>query len=232
MTNLMRNGQESPLSLLFEDTCLLAANKPAGQLFQGHTKGLPSALDVQVKTYIRSRKPGSANVYLGIVHRLDRPVSGVVLFGLNSKFTARLASQFQERSVNKIYRAVVEGVLKTDKGELIDELTDENDAVGKWCQLKYEVIGRFNSTTEIKINLGTGRRNQIRKQFAKFGHPIVGDVKFGASSTFPGLTANPLFLPIALHAAEINFLHPKSYEPAAICAVLPDYWKAAFSLKL
>lgn len=226
-------GINPTLDILFEDKAIILVNKPAGQLFQGHTQGLPDPLDTQVKSHIRLHKPGSPNVYLGIVHRLDRPVSGVVLFGLNSKFTGRLSIQFQERRVKKIYIAVLEGLLPVDAGELIDELSDEEPpsrddsetVVLKICQLSFTVLQRFQNRTQVAIMLGTGRRNQIRRQFAKAGFPIVGDLKFGATEPFPDFaTTPPLFQPIALHASRLEFYHPKSMELMKIEAPLPPYW--------
>jgi len=227
-------GTNPPLTILYEDHCLLAVNKTAGQLCQGHTNGLPEALDNQIKSYIRTRK-GSAteNIYLGSVQRLDRPVSGVIVFGLNSKFTSRLAEQFQKRQVEKFYDAVVTGVVKTDQGTLIDELSadpdDEGDPEGttnQRCELSYRVTARGKDKTLLEVQLGTGRRNQIRRQFAKAGHPIIGDEKFGAGGAFPELgAAAPLFRPIALHAARLSILHPKTFLPLTITAPRPFYWQ-------
>lgn len=214
----------------------MAVVKPAGQLFQGFTKGSPAPLDIQIKTFIHQKKPtGSPNVYLGIVHRLDRPVSGVVLFGLNSKFTGRLAEQIQTRQIEKKYLAIVEGRWTEDEGELIDELPkkipgekhvgDETGNELQHCELRYKVTQRSASFTQIAIQLGTGRRNQIRRQFSLRGHPLVGDLKFGAHAIFPGTAdVEPLFRPIALHALSLKLVHPKNRTALFLEAPIPGYW--------
>lgn len=237
--NAIQMGANPLLDILYEDACLFVVNKPAGQLFQGHTSGLPQTLDAQVKAYIRDKKPGSENVYLGIVHRLDRPVSGLVVFGRNSKFTARLALQFSQRLVEKHYLAVVEGIVAAESGELVDDLPEDGVSTSgpdmgaaQRCHLAYRVLQRQESSTMLDITLGTGRRNQIRRQFQKAGHPIVGDGKFGAVSIFPGFeNGSVLFRPIALHAARLTFLHPKTESPMTVVASVPQYW-APFSSQI
>ena len=237
----LRVGEQPTLNIVFEDPCLMAVIKPAGQLFQGFTKGAPAPLDVQVKEYLHHKKPGgSPNVYLGIVHRLDRPVSGVVLFGLNSKFTGRLAEQIQTRQIEKTYLAVVEGHWAENEGELIDELPkhipgEKNaDAVDEselqHCQLRYKVTQRGTTSTQLIIQLGTGRRNQIRRQFSLRGHPLVGDQKFGARALFPGTSeVEPLFRPIALHALSLKLAHPKTKSELFLEAPIPGYWDQLLS---
>ncbi len=229
----LKHGANPVLNIIYEDRCLLVVHKPAGQLFQGHTSGWPQTLDTQVREYLRSQKPGSGNIYLGIIHRLDRPVSGVVVFGKNSKFTGRLSKQFQERKVAKDYLAITEGKIAEDHCQWIDELPSMMDEefnakenkITKRCELSFQVVERTENTTHVKISLGTGRRNQIRRQFSLHGHPIVGDKKFGATTAIKGYDeVEPLFRPIALHAAELRFSHPQTEQRMQFSAPLPWFW--------
>lgn len=216
-----------PLEILFEDNHCLAIYKHAGFLSTGYEGG-EETLDRQVKAYIKEKfnKPG--NVFLGVVHRLDRPVSGVLLYARNSKAASRLAEQFRESQVTKIYWAVVSGQVTPPSGTWEnwlwkDTILGNVQAVkfgtpgAKLARLDYESKSRDSTHTWVEIQPKTGRTHQIRVQFASRGYPIVGDERYGSKSTIAS--------GIALHARSLTFLHPISYEPITLTARLPISWK-------
>jgi 23S rRNA pseudouridine1911/1915/1917 synthase len=220
-------------TILLEDGPLLAVNKPAGLLTQGVPGGLPT-LEAWVKAYLKSkyRKPG--NVYLGIPHRLDRPVSGVMVFAKNSKAAARLAEQFRERTVRKWYLAVTHGVPDPPSGVLTDWLLKNAERAhalivppdvpgAKRCDLHYEVLSSRDDTALVRIELLTGRMHQIRAQFAARGWPIIGDVQYGASGE-PGTSVTGDA--IALHAERLDLKHPIRYDDLSLRAAMPANWAA------
>jgi 23S rRNA pseudouridine1911/1915/1917 synthase len=226
------------LRILLEDGPVLAVDKPAGLLTQGAVYGNPPSVESLVKAYLKQayQKPG--NVYLGVPHRLDRPVSGVLLFARNSKAAARLSEQFHARRVRKIYWALVEDAPAEPAGVLVDflrkipgesraELTDSSAADARECSLSYRILEQFPSGTVLEIQPGTGRMHQIRLQLASRGWPIVGDRQYGARSMLPspppeGRASEP----IGLHARRLTFLHPIRYEELTVEAPLPRFWPA------
>jgi 23S rRNA pseudouridine1911/1915/1917 synthase len=253
----------APLVILYEDNHCLAVAKPAGLLTQGVPAQSPSGpiptLEVQVKAYLkeRYRKPG--NVYLGIPHRLDRPVSGVVLFARNTKAARRLAEQFQQRQVQKIYWAVVEGEVEPAEGVWEDWLrkvpeearaeraTPETPGA-RHALLRYRrlasilflspppappseggVGGVREGRTFLEIEPQTGRMHQIRVQAAVRGWPICGDLLYGAQTTFGPEPACPRDRAIGLHARRLTFLHPIRYEPITVVADTDLLEKGAFT---
>lgn len=200
------------LDVLYEDNHLIAVWKPAGMLTQGDVTNDPNLMD-EVKAYLKKtyHKPG--NVFLGLLHRLDRPVQGVVLFAKTSKGASRLSAQIRNRSIKKIYRALVEGTPPQPSGTLVhylahDERTntariyDTSHANTQRAELSYKVLNTHLGTgypsTLLEIELGTGRHHQIRAQLAHVGCPIVGDVKYGASRPLPDRS-------IALAAVSLTF---------------------------
>jgi 23S rRNA pseudouridine1911/1915/1917 synthase len=223
-----------PPTILYEDNHCLAVAKPAPLLTQGVPAGLPT-LECWVKDYLKAKfhKPG--NVYLGVPHRLDRPVSGVVLFARNSKAAARLAEQFQRHQVTKVYWAIVEGAVSPDEGVWNDHLRkrpDEartevvfQDAPGaKLAVLDYHVRQRLDGATFLEMRPRTGRMHQLRAQAAARHHPIRGDELYGATTQFGPPAESARDRVIALHARGLTFLHPIRYEPVTVIAPLPDYW--------
>jgi 23S rRNA pseudouridine1911/1915/1917 synthase len=181
---------EAP-SIVIEDGPILAINKPAGLATEAPA-GIPSLVE-WVKAFLKERDQKPGGVYLGVPHRLDRPVSGVVVFAKNSKAAARMAEQFRDRQVKKEYLAVVEGVPDPPSGTLV-HWTAKNDGEakarvveplhpnGRECLLRYETILRFEIGTLLRIELGTGRFHQIRVQMSTAGHPVVGDGVYGGAS--------------------------------------------------
>lgn len=215
------------LKILFEDNHLIGVVKPAGVLVQGDKTGDPTLLDV-VKAHLKltGAKPG--NVFLGLVHRLDRPVSGVVLLARTSKAASRLSAQFRAGTPAKRYLAVVEGRLPEAAGELSAYLATRGDAQGvsraAWtpfagsreARLRYRVDATARDRSLVEIELLTGRRHQIRAQLALAGCPIWGDRKYGSSHALSGR--------IALHAARLEVAHPISGQPVVLAAPPPEGW--------
>ncbi len=227
---------EFPLDVLCEDGPLLAFNKPAGL----PTQGVPAdvlSLESQVKAYLKQKYDKPGNVYLGIPHRLDRPVSGVVIFARNSKAAARLAEQFRLREVRKLYLAVVEGRPEPPAGQLVDWLLKDPDVAhacvvsettpgAKRAALSYRVLETLGDRSLVEIELETGRMHQIRVQFAARSWPIVGDRQYGAATEFPMGTPtleSPLI--IALHAARLELRHPIRYDSMTLQAPPPSSWQ-------
>jgi len=221
-------------TVLFEDNHCLALSKPAPLLTQGVPAGLPT-LEAWAKAYLKERYGKPGNVYLGVPHRLDRPVSGVVLFARNSKAAARLAEQFQRHQVTKVYWALVEGEVQPAEGTWEDwlrKLPDEAraevvpaDAPGaKRAVLDYRVLASGPDQSWLELSPRTGRMHQLRVQAAARGHPIRGDELYGGKSGFGPPAELPRDRVIALHARGLTFLHPIRYEPMTVVAPLPDYW--------
>jgi 23S rRNA pseudouridine1911/1915/1917 synthase len=226
------------LVILYEDNHCLAVAKPAPLLTQGVPPGIPT-LEAMAKAYLKERfhKPG--HVYLGIPHRLDRPVSGVVLFARNTKAARRLAEQFQSRQVRKIYWAVVErsagGDLLPAEGvwedwllKVRDEARSERaspDTPGaRRALLRYRRLREGPEGALLEVEPETGRMHQIRVQAATRGWPVQGDRLYGARLPFGPLAELPRDRVIALHARSLTFLHPIRYEPVTVTAPLPEVW--------
>jgi 23S rRNA pseudouridine1911/1915/1917 synthase len=198
-------------SVIYCDNHILVANKPAGWLTQPDGTETPD-LETHMKEWVKNKfhKPGA--VYLHAVHRIDRPVSGLVLFARTSKALSRLNEQIRTGGVRRIYTADVEGVVAQKEGKLEHFLLHaEHRAVvstkekGQIAQLDYEVEQYLNHATRVKIELRTGRYHQIRAQFAAIGHPVVGDKKYGAQSGDGRM--------IHLHSAMLLFTHPVTKKP-------------------
>jgi 23S rRNA pseudouridine1911/1915/1917 synthase len=225
---------ESSLDILFEDNHCLAINKPSGRL-STHFEGREETLDREVKRYLkeRYRKPG--NVFLGVVHRLDRPVSGALLFARTSKAAARLAQQFREGTVEKVYWAVVEGSVAQAAGSLEDwlrkdeaarrvEIVEPEIEGARQALLHYHRRAAYGGLTLLEVRPQTGRTHQLRVQLAHHGQPIYGDARYGAVHTFGD--------GIALHARSLTFLHPVRYEPITLTADVPRSWRGRFAYLL
>lgn len=213
--------------VLHEDNHLLAVNKPAGLGTMGLPSGKATLLDL-AKEYLKHKYDKPGNVYLGIVSRLDVPVSGVVLLARTSKAAARLTEQFREREVEKVYWAVVEGRVPEESGELVDWLRkDERHrkmhvaAAGakdaQEARLSFRRLSHVPRGTLLEIQLHTGRKHQIRLQLSAHGYPVWGDLKYGGREKFP--------VGIALHSRRLVVEHPTRREPVAIEAPLPGAWK-------
>ena len=197
------------MNILFCDNHLLIMAKPAGLLTQPNESGEDS-LEAQGKRYVKERFAKPGNVFLEAVHRLDKPVSGIVLFARTSKALSRLQKSQREGAFEKKYHALVEGTVT--KGEWIDYLRHDDfraviDPAGKRCCLHYEALETDKETTLVEITLLTGRYHQIRAQCAHHGHPIVGDVKYDSKRKSSRLM---------LHHAHLTFPHPISGEALSL----------------
>ncbi|NNE69965.1 MAG: RNA pseudouridine synthase [Rhodothermales bacterium] len=210
--------------VLFIDNHLLVVNKPAGMLAQEDETG---DLDVitWAKHYLKERfnKPG--NVFAGLVHRLDRPASGVMVIARTSKAAGRLADTFRNRQVDKTYLALVEGV-PPDQGQAVDHLAKVQRKVkvvrpthpeGKKASLTWTLRGNLDGFSLVEVKLDTGRPHQIRVQMASRGWPLVGDVRYGAKREFDGRN-------LALHAWKLGLEHPVRREPQAWTAAPGKRW--------
>ena len=221
------------MKVLFEDNHLIAVNKPNNVLVQGDETGDETLAD-QVKKYIKDKYEKPGDVYLGIIHRLDRPVSGVTIFARTSKALERMNKIFAEREVKKTYWAIVgrrpdpfnghltHYILKDTSKNVVKAFdTMSSRAKGaKQADLDYELIAEIDDSYLLKINLQTGRSHQIRAQLAKIGCPIRGDVKYG----FPTPNKDSS---IHLHCKSISFEHPGKKEQVNLTASVPKEptWK-------
>ena len=183
------------LNILYEDNHIIAVYKPSGVLAQGDETGEESLLDL-VKKYIKEKRKKPGNVFLGLVHRLDRPVSGIIIFAKTSKGASRLSEQFKNHEVEKTYHAVVSGKMDRKKGVIFSHLMKDEDKNKvfvrqsasrdtKESELSYEVVESNNKFSLLKVKPLTGRSHQIRAQLSSVGHPIVGDIKYGAKESLP-----------------------------------------------
>ncbi|MCX6781738.1 MAG: RluA family pseudouridine synthase [Candidatus Magasanikbacteria bacterium] len=213
-----------PLKVLYEDNHLIAVFKPAGVLVQGDKTGDLCLMD-EVKKYLKEKYAKTGNVFLGLIHRLDRPVSGIVLFAKTSKGASRLSEQIRNHDFKKEYQALVEGVPKNKKDTQInyllhDEKTnkakiyDAKQEGAQLAELSYEVIENRGKNSLLKIDLKTGRHHQIRAQLAHIGHPIVGDIKYGAKAPLPDQS-------IALCAISIMFKAATGGEEKVVSTKAP-----------
>jgi 23S rRNA pseudouridine1911/1915/1917 synthase len=218
------------LDVLYEDNHLLVVNKPAGLPTQGAAAGEDSLVS-RAKDYLKEKYHKPGNVYVGVVSRLDAEVTGVVVLARTSKAAARLSEQFREAEVIKTYWAVVEGAPRAFSGMLVDWLEKSEHqrkmiivdaARGQEARLRFRQLASLASRqTLLEVNLETGRKHQIRVQLARYGCPIVGDARYGASEPFPR--------GIALHARRLQITHPSRKMPCEFLAPLPESWR---SLKL
>jgi 23S rRNA pseudouridine1911/1915/1917 synthase len=219
------------LEVLFEDNHCLAVNKPAGLLSQGDATGDPSLVDMAtVYLKIRYNKPG--NVYVGLLHRLDRPTSGVVVLAKTSKAAGRLSTQFRSGTVSKLYWAIVEGGCPENEAEWVDLLVKDgrqnrSDVVrehgfsSKEARVAFRVLERWGRFTKLELRPETGRSHQLRVQLARRGLPIVGDRKYGATAPLKALDGH---FRIALHARQLTFMHPTRREAISVDAPVPADW--------
>ena len=225
----------SPLHLLHEDYHLVAVNKPAPLLTQA-PPGIPS-LEGLVKAYLKEKHAKPRGVYLGIPHRLDRPVSGVVVFARNTKAAQKVHAQFQEHRVRKVYWALVDGEVTPDAGvwddwvrKIAEEARTVRAAAGepgaRLATLEYRVLNRLAGGTLIEFAPLTGRMHQLRVQAAWRGHPVFGDVIYGSPRPFGPPAELPRDRVIALHARRLTLTHPVTTQELTLVAPLPPYWPA------
>jgi len=218
-----------PLSqrIVFEDNHVLVVNKTSSELVQGDKTGDPSILD-ELKKLIKERDQKPGNVFLGLVHRLDRPTSGLVIVAKTSKALSRLTGAFRDRLVSKDYLVITEKGpegpdLSLEPKGLMEDLLGRNEktntskvvaAGGQEARLEYELIQTLDSYLVWQVRLDTGRHHQIRVQFASRGFPVRGDLKYGARRSIPGGG-------IGLHAWRLDFPHPTRGERRVVLTADP-----------
>ena len=212
------------LHILYEDNHLIALNKQVADIVQGDQTGDVS-LDRSLKNFLKARDDKPGNVFVGIPHRLDRPVSGVVVYAKTGKALSRMAKLFKSKEVEKIYCALVEQRPDPPEGRLEHFMTRNTRQNKSYCHskevkdskhavLKYRLLTSFERCHLVEVNLETGRHHQIRAQLSAIGSPIRGDIKYGARR------AN-INKGISLHARKISFVHPVKREPLVIVAPFP-----------
>lgn len=213
------------MTVVYEDNHLIIVNKTASEIVQGDKTG-DTPLSETVKQYIKEKYAKPGNVFLGVVHRLDRPVSGLVVFAKTSKALARLNEMFRNSEVKKTYWAIVKQRPPQDEGELVNYLVrnekqnksyayDKEVKNSKKAVLHYRLIGHSQNYFLLEVDLKTGRHHQIRCQLSKMGCPIKGDLKYGFARSNPDGS-------ICLHAHRVKFVHPVSKELIDVTAPLPS----------
>ena len=221
--------------ILYEQGPCLVVRKPPGMLTQA-PPGIDS-LELQVKRFLQTREAKEHNLYLAVIHRLDRPVSGALVMARHVRAAQRLAEQFESRSVAKRYWAIVAGPVEPDTGTWTDhmrkvpgeprsEIVAPPHAAAQLAILHYKVIRRTARTSCLEIELETGRTHQIRLQAATRGHAVLGDELYGATIPFGPTTDDMRARWIALHARSLAFAHPMTREPVAVTAPLSLEWQA------
>ena len=213
------------MTIVYEDNHIIVVNKTASEIVQGDKTG-DTPLSETVKQYLKEKYNKPGNVFIGVTHRLDRPVSGLVVFAKTSKALTRLNEMFRKGEVKKTYWAIVKNRPAELEGELVHwlvrnekqnksyayhkEVKDSKQAI-----LRYKLIGHSQNYHLLEVDLQTGRHHQIRCQLAKMGCPIKGDLKYGAPRSNPDGS-------ICLHARKVSFIHPVSKEFIEVVAPLPQ----------
>jgi 23S rRNA pseudouridine1911/1915/1917 synthase len=215
------------MEVIYEDNHLLVVNKPANWIVQGASPGQKSLLD-WAADYLRVKYSKPGKVFVGVVSRLDGPVTGVLPLARTSKGASRLSEQFRNRSPNKIYWAIVENQPRETASRLEHHLVRNEDETktrvvanatsnSKLSILEYRCVGQNELGYELAIQLISGRKHQIRAQLQAIGCSIVGDVKYGAQQPFP--------TGIALHCRQLDVEHPTLKTELRLRASLPNYWR-------
>jgi 23S rRNA pseudouridine1911/1915/1917 synthase len=213
-----------PLSVLYEDNHLIIINKPSGALVQGDKTG-DAPISDDVKQYIKDKYNKPGDVFLGVIHRLDRPVSGIVIFARTSKALTRMNEIFKDKEIQKTYWAVVQNPPKETSGTITTytikdslmlkaKVYSKEVPKSKICILDYKVIQESDRYYLLEVLPHTGRYHQIRSQLSYIGSPIKGDIKYGYPRTNPNGS-------IQLHARRIEFIHPVSKEKITVTAPVP-----------
>ena len=213
------------MQILYEDNHIIVVSKTSGEIVQGDKTGDKTLCD-SVKEYIKEKYAKPGNVFLGIAHRLDRPVSGIVIFAKTSKALSRLNNMFRDAEVHKLYWAITQNMPQKEEDMLTHWIVrnekqnksyayDREKPGSKKAMLHYKVISSTDNYTLLAVNLMTGRHHQIRCQLSAIGCPIKGDLKYGSRRSNNDGS-------ISLHARKVEFVHPVSKQPMCIEAPVPD----------
>lgn len=226
------DGGSVMINILYEDNHILCVVKPANLPVQADNTKDEDLLTL-VKQYLKEKYNKPGNVYLGLVHRLDRPVGGAMILAKTSKAASRLSESIRVRAIDKVYYAILDGVPKKQSDTLVDYLTKDtktnmvsvtNTKVGKKSILHYQVLATKNGHTLVEIHLETGRPHQIRVQFASRNLPLVGDQRYNK---------NAKKVQIALWAVSLTFSHPTTKDKITIHSDPPEIWPwTEFEVKL
>lgn len=222
------------MTVVYEDNHIIIVNKTASEIVQGDKTG-DAPLSETVKQYLKEKYHKPGNVFIGVTHRLDRPVSGLVVFAKTSKALSRLNEMFKNSEVKKTYWAIVKQTPAETEGELVNYLVrnekqnksyayDTEKPGSKKAILHYRLIARSDNYSLLEVDLKTGRHHQIRCQLAKMGCPIKGDLKYGFPRSNPDGS-------ICLHARRVRFVHPVSKELIDVVAPVPsdNLWRSLTS---
>jgi len=219
------------MDILYEDNHLIALNKKPSEIVQGDKTG-DVPLSEHLKEYLKNKYHKPGDVFLGVIHRLDRPVSGVVIFAMTSKALTRMNNLFRENKISKIYWAIVQKrppleeeflqhYLRKDEKQNKSFAYDMEVRDSRLARLRYKLIASSDNYSMLEVELFTGRHHQIRCQLAMIGCPVKGDLKYGFSRSNPDAS-------ISLHARKIAFIHPVKDEEMLITAPPPEnhLWNA------
>ena len=230
MTDKLLSNKDN-LQVIYEDNHIIIVNKRAGDIVQGDKTGDTPLNDI-VKSYLKEKYNKPGNIYLGVVHRLDRPTSGIVLFSKTSKALPRLNKLFAEKKAKKTYWALVKNKPPKPNDTLIHWLKKnpknnkstafiKETADSKKAILHYKILKKLDNFYLLEVSLETGRHHQIRSQLSSIGCPIKGDLKYGFNRSNKDMS-------IGLHARQLEFIHPVSKEEIAVIAPAPNnpVWKA------
>lgn len=222
------------IEILYEQGPCLVVVKPAGVLTQA-PPGIDS-MEVRIKEFIKARDHKPGNVYLGVPHRLDRPVSGAMVFARHVRAARRLSEQFEARTVKKVYWAIVAGSVEPESGTWRDyvrklpnqpraEVCEESAEGARDAVLHYRTLGTTPEGAWLEIELETGRMHQVRVQAAVRGHAVLGDAMYGSTAQFGTQHEDERLRPIALHARRLALRHPMTHELIDVTAPLGDGWE-------
>ena len=232
----MSDVMDAGFELLYEDGPCLAVGKLAGLATQA-PPGIDS-LELRIKRFLKERDGQTEPIYLGLPHRLDRPVSGAMVFATHRRAARRLSKQFERRQVRKVYWACVAGVptpaegtwqdyLRKVYGQPLAEVVTEGHPEGRLAVLHYRTLLTVDWGSWLEIELETGRTHQVRIQAASRGHPLLGDLQYGSQVLFGPQHEDQRLRAIALHARRLEFVHPLSKQTVTVAAPVPQYWPKA-----
>lgn len=230
----MSINQQCALDILYHNGPCIVVNKPAGVLTQAVPK--IDSMEVRVKAYLKRQENKTGNVYVAVTHRLDRPVSGALIFARHARAARRICDQFAGRIVQKTYWALVQGQVAEGTGTWTDhvrkipnlaraEIVSKNHPAARFAVLHFTRLDMNDRFTLLEIQLETGRTHQIRVQAAARGYQVLGDENYGSAAKFGPSMPDPRRRAIGLHARFLRFRHPMTREPVEVTAPVPKMWK-------